>query len=284
MKVKNVVLLIIIIMLITGCASQTPKEKDAQGGAVADQDELIWDEWDSLKEAEAAVGFDFELPETVSGSYKAEEYKTLNGEIIEVTYRDDDYTVYVRKQKIASSLWADLPGGYNETDFEVRDSFDLDDGTITYSYNPEDENSPFKTDILYKGFCWALFAPKGYWGDSAYDFSTGIYEPHIQIDPERVERIQVTTQITEHQKDVVVEGEQLEELIYKLNSYKVNATDKEMGEGWQYMFTIEYDGNEKQVITFMNDMVAFYEDTNLVEAAVYIVEEYSPNDFLYLFE
>ena len=31
---------------------------------------------------------------------------------------EGEYTVYVRKQKIASSLWADLPEGYNLIDLQ----------------------------------------------------------------------------------------------------------------------------------------------------------------------
>ena len=128
-----------------------------------------WTEWDSIEEAELATGFSFGLPTIIADSYKAAEIRTMNNELIEVIYRDDNFEVCVRKQKGEGQ---DVSGDYNE--YETSNETNYNGGIITNYHNSS--NNASKQIISYKGFSWSLVAPNGFWGDSNYDFVSKIWE------------------------------------------------------------------------------------------------------------
>ena len=147
-------------VLFPGCGSQNANQaKAAQTTAIANP----WSDWDSMKEAEDAVGFSFGLPETIADQYTATAFRTLNNELIEVIYRDGDLEVRVRKQQ---GEGLDISGDYNQYDTCMETSYN--GGTITNYHNSD--NNAAKQIISYQGYSWSLVAPSGCWGDSNWDF------------------------------------------------------------------------------------------------------------------
>ena len=128
-----------------------------------------WFNWDTMEEAETAVGFSFGLPEVIADSYEAVSFRTLNGQLIEVLYRDDEYEVRVRKQQGEGQ---DISGDYNE--YEICTEENYNGGTITTYRNSN--NDAVKQIISYNGYSWSLVSQNGYWGDSSQDFVSGIWE------------------------------------------------------------------------------------------------------------
>ena len=154
----------IISVIFTGCGNQTvTQEQTSQKTAIGNP----WSDWDSIEEAESVVGFSFGLPEMIADSYHAVSIRTLNKELIEVVYRDEDFEVCVRKQ---NGEGQDISGDYNQ--YETCTETSLNGGTITTYRNADDAAA--KQLISYKGYSWSLVAPNGYWGDSNEDFVSNI--------------------------------------------------------------------------------------------------------------
>lgn len=113
--------------------------------------------------------FTFGLPEVIADSYTAVTVRTLNNELIEVVYRDENFEVYVRKRKGEGQ---DISGDYNK--YETRTEKNCNGATmITYHNSNHDA---MKQLISYNGYSWSLVAPNGYWGDSNRDFVGKILE------------------------------------------------------------------------------------------------------------
>ncbi len=86
-KKKRTILILVVLIFTTVLASCGNQGVQPENNADAEtQLANPWTDWESLAEAEATVGFSFGLPETISSSYKAESFRTLNDELIEVTY------------------------------------------------------------------------------------------------------------------------------------------------------------------------------------------------------
>lgn len=166
-KTVSIILLCLIISTIfVGCRNQTSEEKQtSQTAAIGNP----WSDWDSMEEAETAVGFSFGLPEVIADSYNAVSIRTMNNELIEVTYRDEDFEVCVRKQ---TGEGQDVSGDYNK--YEICTETNHNGGTIISYHNTN--NNTVKQIISYKGYSWSLVAPNGYWGDSNRDFVSKIWE------------------------------------------------------------------------------------------------------------
>lgn len=94
---------------------------------------------------------------------------------------------------------------------------------------------------------------------------------------EQVEKITVSTQMTNPKQDIVLENKDREDCVNKLNEYSLKQTNDEQKKGWQYLFKIEQDGGVVTLVSFMDDRVT-------VDGTVYEVEGYDSRDFLYLFE
>ena len=102
-------------------------------------------------------------------------------------------------------------------------------------------------------------------------------EKSMNINPNDVRQITVSTQTNEQKQDTIVENEKVDDLIKKLNSYSIRETKAEKEKGWQYFFKIERKENEVILISFMEERVT-------IDETVYEVENYNSNDFFYLFK
>ena len=167
-KTVSIILLCLILAVSSvGCGGQTAKQNPvSQSVAIGNP----WSDWNSIEEAESAVGFSFGLPAVVADRYTAVVFRTLNNELIEIIYRDTDFEVCVRKQKGEGQ---DLSGDYNQYDTCTEEN--INGGTITHYHHSD--NSAVKQLISYDGYSWSLVAPNGYWGDSDLDFISQILEP-----------------------------------------------------------------------------------------------------------
>ena len=166
---KNAAIILLCCMIsaiFAGCGNQTaPQAQTSQTTMIGNP----WSDWDSIEEAESATGFSFGLPEVIADSYHTVTIRTLNNELIEVVYRDEDFEVCVRKQ---AGEGQDISGDYNE--YETCTETTHNGGTVTTCYNSN--NNSAKQLISYNGYSWSLVAPNGYWGDSASDFVSNILE------------------------------------------------------------------------------------------------------------
>lgn len=132
-----------------------------------------WRDWDSLAAAEESAGFAFGLPETVSETYTAQIFRTLDSEpgMLEVLYFDADFRVTVRK---APGEEPDISGVYG---FAEEGSYEAANGVPYTVYRPSgasEEEPGVKILLQHKGFSWAIFAPDGFWGASCEDFVNAI--------------------------------------------------------------------------------------------------------------
>lgn len=121
-----------------------------------------WVDYPSLKEAEAACGLDFPLEDVVAGSYKAESYRVMNGELLEVTYRDDSFEVTVRMKAGEDD---DISGIYAE--YKEIHTYEEESCTITLKYI---QDGGILQLISKDGYSYSFYAPNHYWGDSNADF------------------------------------------------------------------------------------------------------------------
>lgn len=166
-NVSIILLCFIVSAIFTGCGNQTAAQAQiSQTTSIVNP----WSDWDSIEEAESVIGFSFGLPEGIADSYKAVSVRTLNNELIEVVYRDEEFEVCVRKQKGEGQ---DISGDYNQ--YETCTDTTLHGGTIIHYHNSD--NNAVKQLISYNGYSWSLVAPNGYWGDSNSDFVGKICEP-----------------------------------------------------------------------------------------------------------
>lgn len=161
-----ILLCCIVFTIFAGCRNQTvAQEPLSQTVAIGNP----WSDWDSIEEAERVIGFSFGLQEVIADSYHAVSIRTLNNELIEVVYRDEDFEVCVRKQKGEGQ---DISGDYNE--YETCTETNHNGAAITDCRNSD--NHAVKQLISYNGYSWSLVAPNGYWGDSNRDFVSQIWE------------------------------------------------------------------------------------------------------------
>ena len=167
MKKMIVIVLAFLCMVgLVGCGNQIEEqEQTSQIVAIGNP----WSDWDTIEEAESAIGFSFGLPTVIADSYAAVSIRTLNNELIEVVYRDESFEVCVRKQKGEGQ---DISGDYNK--YETCTEKNYNGGTIINYHNSN--NDAVKQLISYNGYSWSLVARNGCWGDSNWDFVSKIWE------------------------------------------------------------------------------------------------------------
>ena len=158
---KFIFLLMLIALLICGCGKQ---EIQSQTTFIGNP----WSDWASMAEAEAAVGFPFGLPEVLGESFTATAYRTMNGELMEVIYRDGDSEIRVRKQVGEGQ---DISGDYNQYDTCTEET--VPGGTLTHYHNSD--SNALKQIISCNGYSWSVTASDGFPGDSNRDFLNVIF-------------------------------------------------------------------------------------------------------------
>ena len=159
---KKTILLLMLCLLLAGCGTTAPPPETTADTAPIQQLGNPWKDYASLEEAEAACGLDFPLEDVVADSYTAETYRVLNGELMEVTYRDNTFEVTVRMQ---AGEKQDISGVYEE--FENITTFETDTHTIT---NKKIKDGGILQLISKDGYSYSFYAPNHYWGDSNADF------------------------------------------------------------------------------------------------------------------
>ena len=175
-RMKRILIMILlccnIIFLLVGCGNSKYAQKEEEQVV---ETANPWTEWASIEETEKATSLTLGLPKVIAGSYVADEFRTMNGELIEVVYHDDDIEVCVRKQKGEGE---DISGDYNE--YENYEKKKVHGGEISTYYNTDNRST--KQLISYQGYSWSLVAPKGFWGDSNQDFLNLIFEEQMDIE------------------------------------------------------------------------------------------------------
>ena len=157
---------LLLCLLLAGCGS-TPVETPHTTSEAITQLANPWKDYASLAEAEAACGLTFPMPELVADNYIAESFRVMNGQLLEVRYRDGEYSVTARMQ---ASEGQDLSGVYG--DFENIHTYEFDGATITEMTI----NGGFLQLISKDGYSYSLYAPNHYLGDSNVEFLQYLYD------------------------------------------------------------------------------------------------------------
>ena len=164
--ISIILLCVMVFMVLAGCGKQASgNEQSSQSAAIANP----WSDWASVEEAEAAVGFSFGLPEVIADNFTAAVFRTMNDELIEIVYRDQDAEICVRKK---AGEGQDLSGDYNQYETCTEEAFD--GGTVAYYSNSG--NNAVKLLVSYQGYSWSLVAADGWGEDSDWDFVKEISE------------------------------------------------------------------------------------------------------------
>lgn len=164
---KKFPVILMVCLLLAGCSS------NAQPTAETDtpQTNLTianpWKDYHSLKEAEAASGLNFPLPEVIADSYIPISFRVMNEELLEVIYIDGEFKVTVRMKAGEDQ---DISGIYGE--FEDVRTVEAGGATITDKYIEGGILQLISKD----GYSYSLYAPNHYWGDSNAEFLQYIYD------------------------------------------------------------------------------------------------------------
>ncbi len=163
---KTIFLFVLCSCILCACGNDSviPTETTENAPSGLLQMGNPWVAYDSLAEAEAAVGFSFPLEETVEGSYVAESFRVCNGELLEVVYRDNTFEVTVRMK---AGEHEDISGIYDE--FDHTEPFETEQASGVLKY---DEGGWRQLKLLnFNGYSYSFYAPNGYWGASAIGFA-----------------------------------------------------------------------------------------------------------------
>ena len=165
---KYLIIPMLLFLLLAGCSAKTgPVESSAPAKEITTQLANPWKDYPSLEAAEAACGLTFPMPETIAGSYVAESFRVMNGQLLEVQYRDEEFPVTVRMQ---AGEGQDLSGVYGE--FENVQTVEADGATITGM----NIDGGVVQLISKDGYSYSLYAPNHYWGDSNVEFLQYLYD------------------------------------------------------------------------------------------------------------
>lgn len=162
---KRITITLLLAALLTGCGAAGKEDPiPPKPSAPTTQIANPWSGYETLAEAESAAGFAPGLPETV-GDYRADTFRVMNGQMLEVVYRSGESEVTVRK---ITGEGQDISGVY--TTYETVTLSDRDgasvkemtDGTEVLTLVSADECS------------WSLFAPDGYADGAAVAFLSAV--------------------------------------------------------------------------------------------------------------
>lgn len=157
---KRILVLLLCCLMISGCSAAAVPTETSE----ASENVMIanpWKNYPSLQEAEISSGLTFPMPEVIADSYTAESFRIMNGQLLEVIYRDSESEVIIRMQ---AGEGQDLSGVYGESE-SIR-TFEVDGATITSMYI----NGGTVQLISKDGYSYSLYAPNQYWEDSNVDF------------------------------------------------------------------------------------------------------------------
>ena len=113
-----------------------------------------WQDYESLAEAMETAGYPYELPEVIA-ECKAEVFRVMNGELLEVRYILGDATLTLRW---SAEEDADISGVY--ADFTETTIADYADGSTSH-FRAEDGAELILFHFTGRG-SWSLYAPAGF--------------------------------------------------------------------------------------------------------------------------
>lgn len=144
---------LLALVMLAGCAAS---EETLQPTEETQKAQLAnpWVSYETLTEAEEAVGFPFSLDEQIE-SFRAESFRVMNGKLLEVGYRDADFRVTVRKQP---GQWQDLSGVYEP--FSKETVYEAGGAEFTSRVFADTEASLHLISV--DGYSWSVYAPDGY--------------------------------------------------------------------------------------------------------------------------
>lgn len=157
-KIVIMLLCVGVMALFAGCGAEEPEQEKAPGLMIANP----WSNWASIGEAEDASGMSFGLPVTVAG-YTADEFSTMNGELLQIVYHNGESEVCVRKQKGEGQ---DISGDYNV--YANSEERQQNGGSITVDSNEAGE--VVRQRISFDGYSWSVVASDGLPAELAQEF------------------------------------------------------------------------------------------------------------------
>lgn len=162
-KAVIMALLLAVSCLFAGCQEAQVPENNVM---IANP----WSDWSTLDEAETAVGYALQLPETI-GEYSAIRYRTMNGtaKLLEIVYSDGAHEVTVRK---AEGEGQDISGVYGH---DVTETKAWETGAaVTYGRAAEGES--LKMTFAHGGSSWSVWAPDGLNEAACDGFLAAVFE------------------------------------------------------------------------------------------------------------
>ena len=151
-----------VMVMFAGCGTGAEEQEQAQGNGSGVMIANPWSDWGSIAEAETATGFSFGLPETVD-EYMADEFSTMNGELIQVVYHSGDSEICIRKQ---AGEGQDISGDYNV--YANSEESQQNGGTVTVDSN--EAGKVVRQIISHKGYSWSVVASDGIPAELAQEF------------------------------------------------------------------------------------------------------------------
>ena len=163
MKLK--IIPVLLCLLLVGCGT-APVEYSRPSTEAITQLANPWKDYSSLAEAEVACGLTFPMTEIIAASYVAESFRVMNGKLLEVKYRDGEFSVTVRMQ---AGEGQNLSGIYGE--LENVQTFEVNGATIT--------GMNIDGGVLHliskDGYSYSLYAPNHYRDNSNNEFLQYLY-------------------------------------------------------------------------------------------------------------
>ena len=158
---KMFTMLLLCVVLLVGCSTHSEAVPTSEAAQIQMQIANPWKSYDSMDAAKAASGLDFPLPDLVAEIYAAETYRVMNGQLMEVVYRNGDDQVIVRMQTGEDQ---DISGVYGQAD--STETTEIGGTTITTTYM-----GTACIHLIYgNGTSFSLYAPNGYQGDACSIF------------------------------------------------------------------------------------------------------------------
>ena len=148
---KRFVLILLLCMLFLCLCTGCGETKEVQEGSNVTRSGSTM-VWKTMEEAEAIVGFPYDLPETVARRYKMAEIRTMGRQMIEVDYCKGETVVCVTKQRgNVKDMFMAEGGGSSEAE-HITESV-----SVFNTYEPEG----VKIYIENEEYMWTVYAPKG---------------------------------------------------------------------------------------------------------------------------
>lgn len=158
---KTFTFLLLGAVLLSGCSAASKPVPSTEQTQIQMQLGNPWKEHDSMESAEAASGLDFPLPNMIAETYKAESYRVMNGQLMEVVYRSGTDSVIVRMQLGEGQ---DISGVFGDAD--STENMEMNGAKVTVKLIGD----ACVHLICVSNYSFSLYAPNGYQGETCSDF------------------------------------------------------------------------------------------------------------------